>query len=285
MRIVRAVAELRHALNEERRAGRRIGFVPTMGAFHDGHLSLMRRARAECAVVVVSLFVNPTQFGDPADLAAYPRDDARDERLARAESVDILFMPRAGEIYPPGFATMVDVRGVTETLEGEARGAAHFRGVATVVTKLFQMVQPDVAYFGQKDAQQAVVIRRLTRDLDIPVQIEVCPIVREPDGLAMSSRNVRLSPAARSRALGLSAALRAVEQRVAGGERSAGALAAHAREVLATHGISAPDVEYFALVNPETLVPVDAVAAPTLIAVAGRVGGVRLIDNVIVCAE
>jgi pantoate--beta-alanine ligase len=282
MRVVRLIPDLRAALDVERRAARRIGLVPTMGAFHEGHLSLMRRARVECAAVVVSLFVNPAQFGDPADLAAYPRDDARDEELARAAGVDLLFIPAVEEMYPPGFATTVEVRGVTESLEGEARGLEHFRGVATVVAKLFQIVQPDVAYFGQKDAQQALVIRHLVRDLDIPVHVEVCPTVREPDGLAMSSRNVRLSPAARARAAGLSEALRAVEAEVKAGKRSTADLVNGARAVLVARGIGVGDVEYLAVVDPETLVPLNVVETRALVAIAARVDNVRLIDNAIV---
>jgi pantoate--beta-alanine ligase len=282
MRVVRTIPDLRAALDVERRAARRIGLVPTMGAFHEGHLSLMRRARVECVVVVVSLFVNPAQFGDPADLAAYPRDDARDEELARAAGVDLLFIPTVEEMYPAGFATTVEVRGVTEPLEGEARGVAHFRGVATVVAKLFQIVQPDVAYFGQKDAQQALVIRRLVRDLDIPVHIEVCPTVRELDGLAMSSRNVRLSPAARARAAGLSEALRAVEAEVKAGKRSTAELVNGARAVLVARGIGAGDVEYLAVVDPETLAPLGVIETRALVAIAARVDNVRLIDNAIV---
>ncbi len=282
MRVVRSIPDLRAALDVERRAGRRIGLVPTMGAFHEGHLSLMRRARVECAVVVVSLFVNPAQFGDPADLAAYPRDDARDEELARATAVDLLFIPAVEEMYPAGFATTVEVRGVTEPLEGEARGLAHFRGVATVVAKLFQIVQPDVAYVGQKDAQQALVIRHLVRDLDIPVHIEVCPTVREADGLAMSSRNVRLSPPARARAAGLSEALRAVEAEVKAGKRSTAELVNGARAVLVARGIGAGDVEYLAVVDPETLAPLSVIETRALVAIAARVDNVRLIDNTIV---
>ena len=282
MRVVRSIAELRRALDSERRAGRRVGLVPTMGAFHEGHLSLMRRARAECDVVVVSLFVNPAQFTDSADLAAYPRDDARDERLAGAEGVHLLFMPSADEIYPPGFATHVEVSGVTEPLEGLARGAAHFRGVATVVAKLFNIVQPDVAYFGQKDAQQCVVVRRFVRDLDMRVRIEVCPTVREQDGLAMSSRNVRLSPSARARAVGLSEALRAAESALKAGKRSAADLVRSARNVLAARGIAAGDVEYVAVVDPETLAPVMAVEDRALVVIAARVDKVRLIDNAVV---
>jgi len=195
MNVIRSVAELRAALREPRRSGRTIGLVPTMGAFHEGHLSLMRRARRDCDVVVVSLFVNPAQFDDPADLERYPRDRARDKALAAEIGVDHLFAPDVKEVYPPGFATSVSVAGITETLEGAHRGRAHFDGVTTVVTKLFNMVGPDVAYFGQKDAQQALVICRLVRDLDMPVRIEVCPTVRETDGLALSSRNAHLSPA------------------------------------------------------------------------------------------
>ncbi|HXD23842.1 MAG TPA: pantoate--beta-alanine ligase [Gemmatimonadaceae bacterium] len=281
MRIVGLIEDLRRSLDTGRRAGRRIGFVPTMGAFHEGHLSLMRRARAECDVVVVSLFVNPAQFTEPADLAAYPRDDARDERLAAAEGVDVLFMPPVNEIYPPGFATTVEVHGVTEPLEGAARGAAHFRGVATVVTKLFQVVQPDVAYFGQKDVQQCVVIRRLVRDLDMPVRIEVCPTVREKDGLAMSSRNVRLSQEARARAVGLSEALRAADAGVKARTRSTAELVRSARGALAARGIADADVEYLAIVSVDTLMPLDVVEERALVVIAARLGGVRLIDNAI----
>ncbi len=196
MRTIRTVGELRAALAPARREGRSIGLVPTMGAFHDGHLSLMRHARADCDVVVVSLFVNPTQFGAGEDLGAYPRDEQRDAGLASEEGADLLFAPPIEQVYPDGFATTVSVTGITEVLDGdpERRGREHFDGVATVVTKLFNMAQPDVAYFGQKDAQQALVIQRLVRDLDIPVRVEVCPTVREEDGLAMSSRNVYLSP-------------------------------------------------------------------------------------------
>ena len=206
MRTVRTVAELRALLAPERRAGRTIGLVPTMGFFHDGHLSLIRRARSADDVVVVSLFVNPAQFGPGEDLEAYPRDEERDERLAEAEGVDVLFAPPVEEVYPEGFATAVTVGNLTEMLEGDQaqRGSEHFQGVTTVVTKLFNMAAPDVAYFGQKDAQQALVIRKLVRDLDMPVRIEVCPTIRDPDGLALSSRNAYLSPAERERALALS---------------------------------------------------------------------------------
>ena len=202
MRTVRTVAELREALAPQRRAGRTIGLVPTMGAFHAGHLALMRRARADTDVVVVSLFVNPTQFRPGEDLSAYPRDEAADAAEAAALGVDLLFAPAPEEVYPAGFATDVRVGTVTEPLEGAARGPEHFHGVTTVVTKLFNMVGPDVAYFGQKDAQQVAVIRQLVRDLDIPVRVEVCPTVREHDGLALSSRNRYLEGADRERARG-----------------------------------------------------------------------------------
>src|SRR5437870_9580616 len=200
MNAVRTVAALRAALEPQRRRGRRIGLVPTMGALHDGHLALLARARAECDVVVVSLFVNPSQFNEHADLERYPRDERRDRRLAAAAGADVLFAPSVDEVYPPGFATCVEVLGLTERLEGAARGSAHFRGVTTVVTKLLCMAMPEVAYFGQKDAQQVVVIRRLVADLNLPVRIESLPTVRDPDGLAMSSRNELLSASERSRA-------------------------------------------------------------------------------------
>jgi pantoate--beta-alanine ligase len=276
MRTVRTVAELRQALREPRRSGDRIGLVPTMGALHDGHLALITRAREKCAVVVMSLFVNPSQFNEPGDLADYPRDEARDAALAAEAGVDLLFAPGVEEMYPPGFATTVSVAGLTERLEGVFRGRGHFDGVTTVVTKLLNMTGPDVAYFGQKDAQQALVIRRLIRDLDMPVEIEVVPTVREPDGLAMSSRNVRLSPAERERATALYQALRAAGLRVADGERDAGAVAAQARAELDAAGVQ---TEYFELVSADTLEPVSNLDGPTLAVVAARVGDVRLIDN------
>src|SRR3954451_11611987 len=203
MKTVRTIADLRSALRAPRRDGRRIGLVPTMGALHEGHLSLVQRAATTCDVVVVTLFVNPSQFDEAADLAAYPRDEARDARLAAQAGATILFAPPADEVYPPGFDTTITVGGVSAPLEGEVRGAAHFAAVATVVCKLLNMAQPDVAFFGQKDAQQVAVIRRLVRDLDIPVQIEVGATVREHDGLALSSRNARLREDERERALAL----------------------------------------------------------------------------------
>jgi pantoate--beta-alanine ligase len=284
MKIVQTVRELREALAPERAAGRSIGLVPTMGSFHDGHLSLVRRAREACDVLVVSLFVNPTQFGPAEDLDAYPRDEARDRRLAEAEGVDLLFAPPVEEVYPEGFDTTVTVGGLTSVLDGDParRGPGHFAGVATVVTKLLNMVGPDVAYFGQKDAQQALVVRKLVRDLDIPVRIEVCPIVRDPDGLALSSRNAYLSSDERERALALSRALRAAEEAVAGGTFEAGAVLAAARAKLDEAGV---EPEYLELRSTDDLSEVERVNGSTLLAVAARVGRARLIDNAILGGE
>jgi pantoate--beta-alanine ligase len=247
-----------------------------MGAFHEGHLSLMRRARQDCELVVVSLFVNPAQFNDADDLDAYPRDAERDTELAAELGVDYLFAPGVDEVYPPGFATTVSVGGVTEPLEGAHRGRAHFDGVTTVVTKLFNIVAPDIAYFGQKDAQQALVIRRLVRDLDMPVRIEVCPTVREPDGLALSSRNARLSPANRRRAAALSRALKAAQEAVHAGGRDPGAARAAALAELSSASIE-PD--YLELVSKDTLAPVSRIDGEVLVLLAARVGSTRLIDN------
>jgi pantoate--beta-alanine ligase len=247
-----------------------------MGALHDGHLSLIRQADAECDVVVVSLFVNPAQFNEASDLGAYPRDEARDAALAAEAGADILFAPPVEEVYPPGFATTVSVAGLTEVLEGAHRGKQHFDGVTTVVTKLFNMAGPDIAYFGQKDAQQAVVIKRMVRDLDMPVRIELCPTVREPDGLALSSRNVHLTHEDRERATALHRALDAIRGAVAAGERDPAALRAHASHELAAAGIE-PD--YLELVSADTLAPVDRIDGEALALVAARVGNTRLIDN------
>jgi pantoate--beta-alanine ligase len=280
MRTLRTVAELRAALGEERAGGRSVGLVPTMGFFHDGHLSLMRAARAQNDVVVVSLFVNPAQFGAGEDLDAYPRDEQRDARLAEAEGVGILFAPSREEVYPPGFATTVAVGGLTEVLDGDPgqRGAEHFSGVTTVVAKLLNMVQPDAAYFGQKDAQQALAIRTMVRDLDIPVRVEVAPTVRDADGLALSSRNSYLSAEERERALALSRALSAAEGRVALGELDAGAVLAAARGELEAAGV---EPEYLELRSADDLSPVERVNGSTLLAVAAKVGRARLIDNTI----
>ena len=280
MKTIRTVSELREALLPDRRAGHSIGLVPTMGFFHDGHLSLMRRARESCDVVVVSLFVNPAQFGPGEDLEGYPRDEDRDLALAAEEGVDVVFAPPVEEVYPAGFSATVEIGGLTETLEGDPRqrGREHFRGVTTVVTKLFNMVGPDVAFFGQKDGQQALVIRRLVRDLDFPVRIEVCPTVRTAEGLALSSRNAYLSAEEEVRAAALSRALRAAEARVAGGDVDAGSVLSAARAELDAAGI---DPDYLELRSAVDLSPIDRVNGSTLLAVAAQVGRARLIDNTI----
>jgi pantoate--beta-alanine ligase len=247
-----------------------------MGAFHAGHHSLMRAARAAHDVVVVSLFVNPAQFNDPGDLAAYPRSEENDAAEAEALGVDLLFAPPPEEIYPDGFATSVTVQGLSEVLEGAERGPGHFAGVCTVVAKLLNIAAPDVAYFGQKDAQQVAVVKRMVRDLDIPARIEVRPTVREADGLALSSRNVRLSPSDRERALALSRALRAARDAVERGERDA----ARVRAAALPHLVDV-DAEYLAIVDPEDFTPVTTIERSVLVAVAARVGPVRLIDNLV----
>ncbi|MFC9985735.1 pantoate--beta-alanine ligase [Microbacterium keratanolyticum] len=276
MRILRTIAEVSGAVGAARDRGESVGLVPTMGAFHEGHLSLMREARANNDLVVVSLFVNPTQFGANEDLSTYPRDEARDAALAKAAGVDILFAPDAAEIYPDGFATSIHVAGITDVLDGESRGPHHFDGVATVVTKLFGIVRPDVAYFGQKDAQQVLVVRRVVRDLDLDVRIEACPIVREADGLAMSSRNVYLDDAARVQATALNRALDAAAALHLAGERDGVRIVDAARSMLADAGITP---EYLELRDANTLQPVPTVEGDALLAVAAHIGAARLIDN------
>lgn len=276
MRTVRRVAELREALAPTRARRDSIGLVPTMGALHDGHLSLIARARERCDMVVVSLFVNPPQFDAGEDLAAYPRDEERDRALAAGAGANVLFAPGPGEVYPEGFATHVRVSGLTEVLEGASRGPEHFQAVTTVVTKLLNMVGPDIVFFGRKDAQQALVVTRMVRDLDFPVAVEVCPTVREPDGLALSSRNAYLRGDERRRALALSRALAAAEQSVAEGERDGRKVARCAHAVMRRSGV---EPEYVELVAPDTLAPVETIEGETLVAVAARVGRARLIDN------
>ncbi|HEY1284849.1 MAG TPA: pantoate--beta-alanine ligase [Solirubrobacterales bacterium] len=280
MTLVRAKSELRTALASARGEGRSIGLVPTMGSLHEGHLSLLRAARAECDLVVMSLFVNPTQFGPSEDLARYPRDEERDLQLAGEEGVDLVYAPSVDEIYPEGFATAVEVSGLTEVLCGDPgrRGPEHFRGVTTVVAKLLNAVQPDVAYFGQKDAQQVAVIRRMVRDLDILVRIEALPIVREPDGLAMSSRNAYLDPPERRRAAVIHRALATIA--AAASEATLEEALAAGRRELEAAGI---EPEYLEARDPESLEPaVDMRHGPVLVAVAARIGGARLIDNVVI---
>lgn len=277
MRTLRTVTDLRACLAPARQARRKIALVPTMGALHEGHVSLFRRARAECDVVVVSLFVNPTQFNERGDLDVYPRDLQRDQQIAAHAGVDYLFVPPIDEVYPSGFATTITVAGVSERLEGHQRGSGHFSGVSTVVAKLLNMAGPDVAYFGQKDAQQALVVRRLVSDLNFPVRIEICPTVRESDGLAMSSRNGLLSSAERERATALHHALQLAAAQIEAGERDAEAIATMARaEITSTPGI---ELEYFELVDPDSFTPVRHVDCDVVAVVAARVGAIRLIDN------
>jgi pantoate--beta-alanine ligase len=282
MKLVRTKAELRAALTAPRRVGVRIGLVPTMGSLHEGHLSLLRAARSDCDLVVMSLFVNPTQFAPGEDLDRYPRDEERDLALAEREGVDVVYAPGAAEVYPDGFASAVEVAGpLTETLEAdpEQRGSEHFRGVTTVVAKLFNAVQPDIAYFGQKDAQQAVVIKRMAVDLDFPVQIKVLPTVREPDGLAMSSRNTYLSESERERALALSRSLESVRARADAGESLGDALTSARDEI----GAAGMHVEYLEARDAEDLSEISSFnGRPVLVAVAARIGETRLIDNIVI---
>jgi pantoate--beta-alanine ligase len=274
MHVVATIAEmrtLRRALPGD------VGFVPTMGYLHKGHLSLVRAAREQNARVVVSIFVNPTQFGPNEDFERYPRDEERDLSLLRDERVDVAFMPSVDEIYPPGASTFVDVEGVTEMLEGAHR-PGHFRGVATVVAKLFNIVEPTHAYFGRKDAQQLVVVRKLVRDLRFDIEVVGLPIVREPDGLAMSSRNAYLSPAEREAALVLSRSLREAEALFTKGERDAERLRAAMRELIAREPLA--QVDYVSVAGPESLRELDRVEQCALVSLAVRVGATRLIDNV-----
>ena len=273
---IRTKAEMHAHTAAAHAAGRRIGLVPTMGAFHAGHHALMRAARERCDEGVVSLFVTPAQFNEPVDLDAYPRDEARDAAEAVELGIDVLYAPPVEEVYPPGFATSVRVEGLSDVLEGAQR-PGHFAGVCTVVAKLFNLVTPHVAYFGQKDAQQVAVLRRMVRDLDLPIEMAIIPTVREPDGLAMSSRNQRLTPDERIRALALSRALNAAEAEIAAGERDAETIAARARAAM--DGVQ---LEYIALVDPDSFRPVATVDGRVLIAVAARVGAIRLLDNTLV---
>jgi pantoate--beta-alanine ligase len=272
-RIVRTRAELRAALD---RVARPVGVVPTMGWLHDGHRALMRQARATDATTVVTIFVNPRQFSVADDFMQYPRNEARDLAICEAEGVDLVFAPPASEVYPPGFDTVVTVGAVAQPLEGAAR-PGHFDGVATVVAILFGLVRADHAYFGQKDAQQVMVIRQMARDLAIPTEVIACPTVREPDGLALSSRNVHLSPAERAAAPALRRALLSARSCWAAGERSAGALRDAMRSTLAAEPLA--DVEYVSVADGSTLAEVERLEGPTLLSLAVRFGSTRLIDN------
>ncbi len=255
-----------------------VGLVPTMGYLHEGHLSLVRRAREECDDVVVSIFVNPTQFGPKEDLSKYPRDLDRDLSLLEPLGVDLVWMPTAEIIYPPGFQTWVEVETITQPLEGTSR-PGHFRGVTTVVAKLFNAVQPHSAYFGQKDAQQAAVIRQMTRDLNFPIEIVICPIVREPDGLAMSSRNVYLEPEQRKAATVLSRALQAAKEAYEEGERDADKIRGKMKEVLASEPLA--NVQYISCADYDTLKELNTVTGKALLSMAVLIGKTRLIDNIV----
>lgn len=279
MEIARTIAATRAAVTAARWAGRSIGCVPTMGALHAGHLSLVEAARRDGTFVVVTIFVNPTQFGPQEDYARYPRDEAGDLRQCERAGVDLVFLPAVEEMYPPGAVTTVHVARLTETLCGPCR-PGHFDGVATVVTKLLNIVQPDRAYFGRKDYQQLAVIRQMVRDLDVPVEIIGCPTVREPDGLAMSSRNALLSPEERQRALALSRALIAAREAIVGGERDPRAVEATMRAVV--EAARPTRIDYVSVVDPVTLQPVPRIEGPVLAALAVRIGATRLIDNVVV---
>jgi len=277
MKIVQHTQEVRRAVREARAQGKTVGLVPTMGALHEGHLSLMRAARKETGFVVASIFVNPTQFGPNEDFKRYPRAMDADARLCEGVGVDLIFAPEPREIYPDGFATYVVQSDLPDGLCGPHR-PGHFRGVTTVVTKLFNIVQPDVAYFGQKDYQQAAVIRRMVRDLDMPIEVRVMPIVREADGLAMSSRNRYLSPAERERALCLSRALTEAKKLADAGERSTAALLDAMNRIVRP---AVDKVDYISIVHPETLREVGDVSSGAVAAMAVWIGKTRLIDNMI----
>jgi len=276
-RVVTTVAEIRAALLPYRREGKRIGLVPTMGALHAGHLSLVWASKAECDVTVVWIYVNPSQFGPHEDLAKYPRTLQADVEKLVTSNTDFVLAPGDAEVYRPGHDSWVNVGAVAEPWEGRCR-PGHFRGVSTIVLKLLNIVQPDVAYFGQKDYQQASVIRRMVADLDVAVEIRVCPIIREPDGLAMSSRNVYLSPGARQRAAVLWRSLELARQLVAGGERDAAEIVRQMTEQMLAVGAT---IDYVALVDPDSLAAVERIAGPTLALLAAKFDGTRLIDNAI----
>jgi pantoate--beta-alanine ligase len=279
LNILKTIDETRAASRAARDAGKRLGLVPTMGALHEGHLSLVRAAKTSCDLVAASIFVNPTQFGPNEDLAKYPRSLERDCDLLEREGVEFVFTPSVAEMYPAGAVTWVTVDGLSDKLDGRSR-PGHFRGVSTVVAKLFNIVEPDAAFFGQKDAAQVAVIKRMVRDLNLPVEIVVCPIVREADGLAMSSRNAYLDPEQRKRALVLHRSLLRVRKMVDGGERDVTKLvAAGIGEISSENGVR---LDYFEIVNPDTLDPVEDVSGGALVAVAAFVGTTRLIDNILI---
>ena len=278
MKICHTIDEMRGVRRAARRDVKTVGLVPTMGALHEGHISLVRAAKAQCDLVVVSIFVNPLQFGPKEDLAKYPRDFDRDRELLNQHGVDVIFAPSVEEMYPAGAVTCVTVEGLSDKLCGRSR-PGHFRGVTTVVSKLFNIVEPDRAFFGQKDAAQSTIIARMVRDLNLPLQVVVCPIVREPDGLAMSSRNAYLDAPRRKSALVLQRSLLEVQDRFGQGERKVHALIEAGKQVFAQE--PSVKLDYFEIVDPGTLEPVNDFSRPVLVAVAAFVGKARLIDNVV----
>jgi pantoate--beta-alanine ligase len=281
LKVCTTIEETRTCSRSARSSGRRVGLVPTMGALHEGHLSLVRAAKAQSDFVIVSIFVNPLQFGPKEDLSKYPRTFDQDRSLLEREGNDLIFAPSEAEMYPGDAVSFVEVEGLSERLDGQSR-PGHFRGVTTVVSKLFHIVEPDKAFFGQKDAAQVAIVKRMVRDLDMPVEIVVCPIVREADGLALSSRNTYLSPEQREQALVLSRALRHVQELFAQGERQASHLVEAGTQAFAEE--PAVGLDYLSVVDPNSLEPVDQAAPGTLVAVAAYVGTTRLIDNLILGA-
>lgn len=276
LQVLNTIAETRAAMRGLHAAGESAGFVPTMGALHEGHLSLVRQAKRENRRVIVSIFVNPTQFAPHEDFGRYPRTFEADLDLLKSTDCDYVFVPAAEEIYPPGFSTYVQPPAVALPLEGQFR-PDHFRGVATIVLKLFEIVQADAAYFGQKDYQQAAVIRAMVRDLNVPVRIEVCPIIREPDGLALSSRNRYLSADQRSRATAIYRSFQTIAAALAQGERSGAALAAEMQRLL--HAAGFHKIDYAVVADRDTLAELTAIDGPAVALVAAHLGSTRLIDN------
>jgi pantoate--beta-alanine ligase len=275
-RVITSCQEIQQTAQQIRAGGKRIGFVPTMGALHEGHLSLVRAAKHDCDVAIASIFVNPTQFGPQEDLAQYPRTLDQDLKLLDSADCDLVFAPTAAEMYPVGFSTYIEPPAVARPLEGAFR-PGHFRGVCTVVLKLFHLVPSDAAYFGRKDFQQALVVQDMVRDLDLPLIIEVCPIIREPDGLALSSRNRYLSYEERLQAIGLSRALRAAADLFAQGVRDTAALTAKLIEILGNYGITR--IDYATVVDAKTLANIEKIESPAVALIACHVGTTRLIDN------
>lgn len=279
MQLVRKIEDIKAITRGAAREGRSVGFVPTMGYLHEGHISLMKKARKENDFLAVSIFVNPTQFGPTEDLDSYPRDLERDLKLCEEAGVDVVFAPEAGEMYPQDYSTYVTVEGgVTAGLCGKSR-PIHFRGVATVVTKLFNIVRPERAYFGQKDAQQVAVIKKMVRDMNQDVQVIACPIVREADGLALSSRNTYLSPSERQDALTLSSSLFGAVGLISAGEKSADAVRRYIESRFS--GIESASIDYIEIVDPDTMEPLSLISGRALIAIAVKIGKTRLIDNIV----